>query len=176
MSEPIKLPPDLLAVTLAREGVNKHRARDIECWMNEKMALAVEQATAALRAECDALKQRLGQHEACNGVMGERGYVPECISLRAEVARLTTWQPMETAPMDGTIVLLAYKNALGHLRRVRVSYMTRDLIGEYENHEIERNPGWYERSESHEEVTETVYPVSYDLLFWTALPALKEAK
>ena len=35
-------------------------------------------------AECDALKQRLGQHDACNGVMGERGYVPECISLRAE--------------------------------------------------------------------------------------------
>ena len=43
MTEPIKLPPDLLAVTLVREGVNKHRARDIECWMNEKMAQAVEQ-------------------------------------------------------------------------------------------------------------------------------------
>ena len=37
-----------------------------------------------LHAECDALKQRLQLHDACNGVMGERGYVPECISLRAE--------------------------------------------------------------------------------------------
>lgn len=35
-------------------------------------------------AERDALKQRLQLHDACNGVMGERGYVPECISLRAE--------------------------------------------------------------------------------------------
>jgi dsDNA-specific endonuclease/ATPase MutS2 len=50
--------------------------------------LAVEQATAELRAEVDALKRRLGQHDACNGVMGESGYVPECISMRAEVERL----------------------------------------------------------------------------------------
>ena len=49
--EPIKLPPDLLAHVLVREGVNKHRARDIEQWMNEQMRLAVEQATADLRAE-----------------------------------------------------------------------------------------------------------------------------
>lgn len=59
MSEPIKLPPDLLAVTLVREGVNKHRARDIECWMNEKMTQAVEQATTELRAECEALRAEL---------------------------------------------------------------------------------------------------------------------
>ena len=56
MTEPIKLPPDLLTVTLLREGVNKHRARDIEQWMNEKMALAVEQATAELRAEVERLR------------------------------------------------------------------------------------------------------------------------
>jgi len=37
-----------------------------------------------LHAERDALKHRLQLHDACNGVMGERGYVPECISLRAE--------------------------------------------------------------------------------------------
>ena len=56
MSEPIKLPPDLLAGTLVREGVNKHRARDIEQWMNEKMALAVEHATGELRAEVERLR------------------------------------------------------------------------------------------------------------------------
>jgi len=48
----------------------------------------VERATAELRAEVDALKRRLGQHDACNGVMGESGYVPECISMHAEVERL----------------------------------------------------------------------------------------
>jgi len=59
MTEQIKLPPDLLAVTLVREGVNKHRARDIEQWMNEKMALAVEQNTAELRAEVERLREAL---------------------------------------------------------------------------------------------------------------------
>lgn len=122
--------------------------------------------------ENEALRMRPHQQRLLN--RAEKAEA-ECDALRAEVARLTTWQPMETAPMDGTIVLLAYKNALGKLRRVRASYMTRDLIGEYEDDEIERNPGWYERSEAHEEVTETVYPVSYELLCWTPLPALKES-
>jgi hypothetical protein len=52
---------------------------------------AMQQAAAELRrlhAEVDALKRRLGQHDACNGVMGESGYVPECISMHAEVKRL----------------------------------------------------------------------------------------
>lgn len=150
---------------------------------------------AGAEAERDALRAELVEHKAARNayasefppdhegkhavgiiLLNIRNLKSERDALRAEVARLTTWQPMETAPMDGTIVLLAYKNALGKLRRVRASYMTRDLIGEYEDDEIERNPGWYERSEAHEEVTETVYPVSYDLLCWTALPALKEAK
>jgi hypothetical protein len=61
MTEPIKLPPDLLAVTLVREGVNKHRARDIECWMNEKMAQAVESATGALQAEVERLREALNE-------------------------------------------------------------------------------------------------------------------
>jgi hypothetical protein len=56
MTEPIKLPPYLLAGTLVREGVNKHRARDIEQWMNEEVALAVEKATAELRAEVERLR------------------------------------------------------------------------------------------------------------------------
>jgi hypothetical protein len=41
-----------------------------------------------LKAEVDTLKRRLGQHDACNGVMGEFGYVPECISMRAEAEKL----------------------------------------------------------------------------------------
>jgi hypothetical protein len=57
MTEPIKLPPYLLAGTLVREGVNKHRARDIEQWMNEEVALAVEKATAELLRELTILQR-----------------------------------------------------------------------------------------------------------------------
>ena len=78
VTKPIKLPPDLLAVTLVREGVNKHRARDIEQWMNEKMAQAVEQATVELRAEVER--------------------------LRAELARLTTLRPA-SAPRPAKVLL-----------------------------------------------------------------------
>ncbi|MFO0523177.1 MAG: hypothetical protein ACK515_22535 [bacterium] len=55
---------------------------------NDPTSAAHHAAAAAelrrLHAERDALKHRLQLHDACNGVMGERGYVPECISLRAE--------------------------------------------------------------------------------------------
>ena len=78
--------------------------------------------------------------------------------------------------MDGTIVLLAYRNALGKLRRVRASYMTQAEVDEWEDRGDDCEPGWYERSEAHEEVTETVYPVSYELLCWLPLPDVKEAK
>jgi hypothetical protein len=67
-----------------------------------------------LRAEVDALKRRLGQHDACNGVMGESGYVPECISMRAEVerlraelARLTTLRP--ASEWDGETIVLWWR-------------------------------------------------------------------
>jgi len=82
MTEPIKLPPDLLAGTLVREGVNKHRARDIEQWMNEKMALAVEQATAELKAQIERLRAVLeyavSQNEHDMLLTGE-----ECRAARA---------------------------------------------------------------------------------------------
>jgi cell division septum initiation protein DivIVA len=87
MTEPIKLPPDLLAVTLVREGVNKHRARDIECWMNEKMALAVEQATAELRAEVERLR---ADHATLldNASIEVRRLRAESNKMEAEVERL----------------------------------------------------------------------------------------
>jgi DNA-binding FrmR family transcriptional regulator len=77
VTEPIKL-PDALRLADALSGV-MYSADD------------VVKAAAELRrlhGEIDALKRRLGQHDACNGVMGKSGYVPECISLRAEVERL----------------------------------------------------------------------------------------
>jgi ribosomal protein L17 len=68
MTEPIKLPPDLLAHVLVREGVNKHRARDIEQWMNEQITVAAEQAVAAEREACAKLLEdasRTGKIISC---------------------------------------------------------------------------------------------------------------
>jgi hypothetical protein len=74
------------------------------CILCEKL----ERELNAAKAEVEALKRRLGQHDACNGVMGESGYVPECISMRAErdearaeLARLTTLRTIKTAPVTG---------------------------------------------------------------------------
>ena len=82
MSEPIKLPP--IPLEWGRLWGNGGRIRYCTEHMQIYARWAVEQNTATLRAERDALKRRLQLHDACNGVMGERGYVPECISLRAE--------------------------------------------------------------------------------------------
>jgi len=118
MSEPIKLPPDLLAVTLVREGVNKHRARDIECWMNEKMAKAdekmakaVEQNTAALRAECDALRAdalkaefelleqvRCFREDAAGEQVVFDTIVAERDALRADAERYRWLRDIDTGP------------------------------------------------------------------------------
>lgn len=70
-----------VSVTATAAELRRLHAANVDCtsWYH-----ALRDDYKTLRAECDALKQRLGQHDACNGVMGERGYVPECISLRAE--------------------------------------------------------------------------------------------
>ena len=57
MTEPIKLPPDVITSRLVMEGINKHVGRNIEQWVNEQFSLAVEQATADLR-------ERLARAEA----------------------------------------------------------------------------------------------------------------
>lgn len=64
-------------------------------------------------AERDALKQRLQLHDACNGVMGERGYVPECISLRAERDALRAQLP--EGMKDCTITFSQCERGHGHL-------------------------------------------------------------
>jgi hypothetical protein len=97
MTEPIKLPPDLLTVTLVREGVNKHRAREVEQWMNEKMAQAVEQNPAELRAEVEKLRADAADfHMAYRMKCDEetKAQAVEVERLRAELARLTTQEPV----------------------------------------------------------------------------------
>jgi hypothetical protein len=61
MTEPIKLRSDTLTVQLLRDGVNKHRAREIEHWVNVQMNVAIEQATAEMRAENERLREAAKQ-------------------------------------------------------------------------------------------------------------------
>jgi len=64
MTEPIKLPPDALAVELVRRGIDKHDARVIEAGVNLHIILAVEQATADLRAELSVIRATLAGGDA----------------------------------------------------------------------------------------------------------------
>jgi DNA repair exonuclease SbcCD ATPase subunit len=156
MTEPIKLPPLPLEDALKRayyyteagEWRYPETCNEWDRWhaVAKVATLAVEQATAdlraelarvtesarttikqmrdegmraeaecdKLRAEVDALKRRLGQHDSCNGVMSESGYVPECAHLRAEVerlraelARLTTLRP--ASEWDGETYVLWWR-------------------------------------------------------------------
>jgi hypothetical protein len=96
MTEPIKLPPDLLTVTLVREGVNKHRARDVEQWMNEKMAQAVEQNPAELRAEVERLRADAADFHMAYRMKCDEETIAQAVEiekLREELARLTKLPP-----------------------------------------------------------------------------------
>lgn len=92
--------------------------------------------------------------------------------LAAEVAEWRgreTWRPIESAPKDGRILLLSYVNRAGKRRTIRASWEDEDAIGEWENGDL-CDPGWYERSEAHEDATEMIYTVSETPTHWRPLP------
>lgn len=65
------------------------------------------------------------------------------------------WQPIETAPKTGRIVLLGFCNANGKWRGVRgcwVSQETADEWAEWSDEEVECSAGWYEHADSPEEI------------------------
>ena len=89
---------------------------------------------------CDVCKSEVmyeGQHVAC--------YPPEADKrireLREQVEKLSTWRPIDTAPRDGSEVLLRVK--------VRAGISGKCLVGHYMKggHCIEGHPpisaGWY---------------------------------
>lgn len=80
------------------------------------------------------------------------------------------WRPIETAPKDGRIVLLSYLNVAGKRRTVRASWESAEAIAEWDEGCDTCSPGWYERSEAHEGVTETIYAVEAPPTHWMPIP------
>lgn len=98
-----------------------------------------------------------------------------CKKLLALAARLSGmaagWQPIETAPKRRRVFLASLIG--GKWRCVVASYYTQDDMADWENGD-ECSPGWYERSDAHEDATETVYLVGGEPKFWRPLPAAPE--
>lgn len=86
------------------------------------------------------------------------------------------WLPIETAPKDGSWLLLGYFNCLGNWRTVRGQWFSVELIAEtWENIDgyIERYEGWYETAENAEDIP-NVWRV--DPTHWMPLPKAPEVK
>lgn len=80
------------------------------------------------------------------------------------------WEPIESAPKDGRIILVFYKNELGNGRIVRASWFCDDDIEQWENPD-QSEPDWYERSEVYEELEDgMVSPVMGHPTHWMPLP------
>ncbi len=104
-------------------------------------------------------------------VRGEGGQLVDIMfTLADRLEELTRWRPIESAPRTGRRILLRYFNDLGKRRVVKASWVSEDEIAEWENGDL-CEPGWYERSEAHEAVTETIYPVEHEPNGWLPLPA-----
>jgi hypothetical protein len=81
------------------------------------------------------------------------------------------WQPIETAP-KGVKVLGAYRNKLGHWRRVMMKYYGYQQLETDDSDFVEDDEGfapegWYEECESQENIRRTDEPP----MLWHALPA-----
>jgi hypothetical protein len=99
MTEPIKLPP--FSPNLRVSERQREFAQDYA-------RLAVEQATAELRAELAAVTERAENLDRAKEFMRCALSVrtDERDEARAELARLTTLRPIKTAPTDGTEIML----------------------------------------------------------------------
>lgn len=56
------------------------------------------------------------------------------------------WQPIETAPEDGRVLLLGYWNSHGNWRTLRGEWHSQEFIDEYAEDPDMHTPGWYEVS------------------------------
>lgn len=59
-------------------------------------------------------------------------------------SREPQWQPIETAPKDGKVVLLGYHNSHGNWRTMRGCWLSKDYIDEYWEYPEGVDAGWFE--------------------------------
>jgi len=80
---------------------------------------------------------------------------------------MSEWQPIDTAP-KGMKVLAGYFNEAGKWRTVTATYYEDGTLDSHEDqHESGYAPeGWYEESETHEEIMRMTTPTH-----WQPLPA-----
>ena len=89
----------------------------------------VEHHTAAQAAEIEALRaeREVIVAEAVK-YAGKYGRLEAKVDRLAEVQRLlalSQWKPIESAPRDGTTVLIHYTNCLGNGRTIKAQYLPR---------------------------------------------------
>ena len=128
--------------------------------------------------ETEATPEQLGRliDELQMQLQNQFNFVTDLRQEFAELKKQNEWQPIDTAPKDGAIILVLYKNELKKNRIVRASWFDTDDIEQWEDPD-QSEPGWYERSEVYEELEDgMVSPVMGEPTHWMPLPKTPEAK
>ena len=100
-----------------------------------------------------------------DGWLGEPGsWFTE--GYRSAVTEVGRWQPIETAP-PGRKVLAGYWNKLGNWRTITARYFPADTLDSEHTESGFADEGWYEESETYEEIL----PTDCEPTHWQPLPA-----
>ncbi|PJL44701.1 hypothetical protein [Stenotrophomonas maltophilia] len=129
----------------------------------EALAAENEDAWSILSVERCALPPR---GWACTLADGHEGPCPTIAAPPAQAVDL--WQPIETAPKNGSSMLLGYVNSAGNWRTVRGRWFSAEKIEmEWENAD-DFEAGWYEESVEADDIP-NVWPTTPT--HWQPLPA-----
>ena len=183
---------DAWAIKLARESAfahsNEHAylpqtRQEANRWQPHEWVVAAIQAAALgdpqpagqiTDAEIDARLNALyremvdsGQHNGgMSGVAWDRAVFRMASKQPAQAVDL--WQPIETAPKNGSSMLLGYVNSAGNWRTVRGRWFSAEKIEmEWENAD-DFEAGWYEESVEADDIP-NVWPTTPT--YWQPLPA-----